>query len=155
MGTKWNDMLRRTPPYGDGSPRPPTQLARWRGTRLAYLALGYICVGLAAIGAVLPVMPTTVFLIVAAWAFARSSERLNRWLHDHRLFGPLLRDWEDHGVIRPPAKIAAVATIALSFGIALLTGSPAWILAPLALVLGAVCLFILSRPSTPNARIGR
>ena len=148
-------MNRHMPSYGDGSSRPPTRLARWRGTRLAYLVLGCGCVGLAAVGAVLPVMPTTVFLIVAAWAFARSSDRLHRWLHDHRLFGPLLTDWEDHGVIRPQAKVAAVATIAVSFLVALVTGSPAWVLAPLALVLGAVCLFILSRPSAPKTRVER
>lgn len=134
---------------GDGASR----LARWRGTRWAYKALGFLCVGLAAIGVALPVMPTTIFLIVAAWSFARSSESLNLWLHQHRLFGPLLLDWEDHGVIRSPAKVAAIGMIGLSFGIAFLSGSPPWVLAPLALVLGAVSLFIVSRPSVPRTRV--
>lgn len=125
-------------------------MASWRGARWAYKALGFVCVGLAAIGVALPVMPTTIFLIVAAWAFARSSDALNDWLHRHRLFGPLLCDWEDHGVIRTQAKIAAVGMIGLSFLIALMTGSPPWVLAPLALVLGAVSLFIVSRPAVPR-----
>lgn len=156
------------PPYGDGNGvarhgdgngagrhgegDAPSRVARWRGTRMAYKALGFLCVGLAAIGVALPVMPTTIFLIVAAWSFARSSESLNLWLHQHRLFGPLLTDWEDHGVIRSPAKVAAIGMIGLSFVIALFSGSPPWVLAPLALVLGAVSLFIVSRPSVPRAR---
>jgi uncharacterized membrane protein YbaN (DUF454 family) len=59
---------------------------------------------LAAVGIVLPVFPTVPFLLVAAWAAARSSPRLHRWLLTHRHFGPYLRDWNEAGVVPRRAK---------------------------------------------------
>ena len=58
--------------------------------------VGILFVVLGAIGAVLPLLPTTPFVLVAAWCFARSSPRLHRWLLESRLFGPMLRDWEEN-----------------------------------------------------------
>ena len=67
--------------------------------RLGWLALGCLFVGLGMIGAVLPLMPTTIFLILATGCFARSSPRLEAWLLNHPRFGPTLRDWRERGAI--------------------------------------------------------
>lgn len=73
----------------------------------------FFCVGVLAllsglIGVVLPLLPTTPFVLVAAWCFARSSPRFHRMLLAHRLFGPLIRDWEQHGII--PFKVKCLST---------------------------------------------
>ncbi|MCH4554286.1 YbaN family protein, partial [Aestuariibaculum sp. L182] len=70
------------------------------GTRRAfYFALGWVMVALGFIGALLPVMPTTIFLIIAAWCFGRSSPRFEKWLLEHPVFGPTLVQWQRHGAI--------------------------------------------------------
>ena len=65
--------------------------------RLIYIAIGCIAVVLGVIGIFLPLLPTTPFLLVAAWAFAKSSPRLEAWLTNHPRFGPPLRDWRERG----------------------------------------------------------
>jgi uncharacterized membrane protein YbaN (DUF454 family) len=67
-------------------------------------ALAAVCLVLALVGLVLPVMPTVPFLVVAAWAAARSSPRLHRWLLEHQRFGPSLRDWSEAGIVPRRAK---------------------------------------------------
>lgn len=81
--------------------------ARW-----VMLGIGWVAVGLAVLGAVLPLLPTTPFLLVAAWAFGRSSRRLRQWLYDSKLFGPLLQSWQKHGAIPVWAKVLAVLAMA-------------------------------------------
>jgi uncharacterized membrane protein YbaN (DUF454 family) len=75
--------------------------------RTGFLALGCLLVALAFLGIFLPVLPTTPFLVLAAGCFARSSPRLERWLLDHRRFGPLLREWRERGAIPRRAKALA------------------------------------------------
>ncbi|MDH5834529.1 YbaN family protein [Luteimonas kalidii] len=87
----------------------PTPRHRW-----AWWLLAYVSLGLGIIGAFLPVMPTTVFVLIAAWAAARGSERLHRRLHAHARFGPAIRDWEAHGAVSRRAKWMATAMMLLS-----------------------------------------
>ena len=75
-------------------------------TRALYLVLGLGFTGLGIAGAFLPLLPTTVFLILAAGCFARSSPRLEAWILGHRRFGPLVRAWRENGAIPRKAKIA-------------------------------------------------
>ena len=76
--------------------------------RVMFFSAGVIALLLGLIGVVLPLLPTTPFVLVAAWCFARSSPRFHRMLLEHRLFGPLIRDWEQHGII--PLKVKCLST---------------------------------------------
>lgn len=81
-----------------------------------YKLLGLFFVGLAILGAVLPLLPTTPFLIVAAGCFAKSSETWHRWLLSNSTFGPMLTDWEERRCIRCRVKIVAISSMLLVGG---------------------------------------
>jgi uncharacterized protein len=91
-------------------------LAPSRGARLALLAAGHAFVALGVIGAVLPVMPTTVFLILAASCYARTSPRFYNRLLNHRVAGPVIRDWRLHRAMAVRTKVVAIAAVVLTFG---------------------------------------
>lgn len=120
------------------------------GIRLFWLVIGLCALGLGIIGAVLPLIPTTPFLLVAAFAFARSSPRLAAWLEAHPQFGPLVANWRDHGAISRRAKIAAMAVILATPLVSLALGIAPWILAVQIGVLAVVAMFIASRPDGPG-----
>lgn len=118
-----------------------------RPRRIAYLALGYVCLGLAAAGAVLPLLPTTIFLIIAAWAFGRASPALReRLLNDPRV-GPGLRNWQEHGTVSRRAKRAAGLAMAASWALATLLSGSVLVSAISGACLLAVAAWLLSRPS--------
>ena len=114
--------------------------------RLLWLAAGLTACALGLIGAVLPLLPTTPFMLLAAFCFARSSPRLERWLTEHRLFGPAIADWRRNGAISRRAKQLATVMIAATFLLSLLLGVASWVLAIQALALSGVLLFIWTRP---------
>ena len=76
--------------------------------RIILLGIGWLCVGLAFVGVLVPGIPTTIFLIIALWAFARSSKKFHRWLLNHKRFGPILQNWQTHKVVPRKAKILMV-----------------------------------------------
>jgi uncharacterized membrane protein YbaN (DUF454 family) len=90
-------------------PNPPK--VRTGVRRAVYLALGGLFVGLGFLGAFLPILPTTPFLLLASACFLRSSPRLNEKLQRSRLFGPLLRDWQEHSGVRLHVKITAIVVL--------------------------------------------
>lgn len=104
--------------------------------RHGYLLLGWLCVGLGVIGAFLPLMPTTVFLLVAAWAFSRSSPRWHRWLREHDRFGHLIRGWEEHHAMPARAKQIAWTALAISWSATALIFGPF----SLASLIGGLCI---------------
>ena len=114
---------------------------------LPWLILGWISVALGFIGVVLPVLPTTPFLILAAFAFGKSSPRLKQWLLDHPIFGGPIRDWETKGAVRPRHKAVACTAMALIFTVSLLSQLSPTILLIQALAMGGAATFILTRPS--------
>jgi uncharacterized membrane protein YbaN (DUF454 family) len=79
--------------------------------RVCYFALGWVFVGFATAGVILPGVPATPFLLPASYFFVRSSPRTHRWLLRSRLFGPFLRDWHEHRGVRRSVKVVAVAMI--------------------------------------------
>lgn len=111
-----------------------------------WTGLGVAALALAAIGVLLPVLPTTPFVILAAFAFSRGSPRLRRWLDDGR-FGPAIRDWEERGAVAPRAKALACLLMAGSVLGAALVGVPGWVLLGQAAVVSAVALWLVTRPS--------
>lgn len=114
-----------------------------------YVLAGWIFVGLAVLGAVLPVFPTTIFLILAAASFARGSERFYGWLLENRSFGPLIRDWRERRTIPRRAKVRALILIVLSFTVTIGFFVGAWWLrALLALTGTALFTFLVRLPES-------
>ncbi len=129
--------------------KAPADMASRCGLRYALIGLGWVCVALGAIGIAVPGMPTMVFLLIALWAFSRSSERFRSWLYEHRRLGPPIRAWHEHGVIPVRAKAAALAMMILSLAVMAATG--AWQLPAIAgVIMVPVAVFIVSRPSRPD-----
>jgi uncharacterized membrane protein YbaN (DUF454 family) len=116
-------------------------------TRFIWLSVGLAALALGAVGVVLPLLPTTPFLLVAAFAFARSSKRLNRWLREHRTFGPLITNWHRDGSIDRKAKRTAIIVIIATPLITWLLAAPMWVVICQIVVLSASAIFILTRPS--------
>jgi len=116
--------------------------------RALWLFLGCLMVALGVVGALLPVMPTTIFLILATACFARSSPRLERWLLTHPRFGATLRLWREQGAISRKGKRYAVAGMALGYAGFVWGAHPAWWLA-LGVGLGMLACagWVLSRPA--------
>ncbi|PQO24390.1 DUF454 domain-containing protein [Rhodobacteraceae bacterium WD3A24] len=119
--------------------------------RIFWLCLGMGAIALGAVGAVLPLLPTTPLALLGAWCFARSSPRLHGWLLAHPRLGPPIAAWRDEGAVSRRGKLAAMAAIAASFAISLAAGVGAGVLAVQAAVLGAVAVFLLTRPA-PGGR---
>lgn len=115
--------------------------------RSVYLVFGLAFLALGLVGAFLPVLPTTPFLILAAACFARSSQRLESWLLEHPHFGPTLLDWRERGAIPMKAKLTALAGTSLGF-LLLWLGSAGPALTTIAALLILVGLaYVFSRPS--------
>ncbi len=85
-----------------------------------WIWLGILNLALAVIGAILPLMPTTVFVLMAAACFARSSPRMHAWLRQSQLFGPVLRNWEDNRCMPRRARITALTMMILVGGVSVL-----------------------------------
>jgi uncharacterized protein len=118
-----------------------------RAARFGYLALGCVFVGLGVVGAFLPVMPTTVFLIGALWAFSLSSKRLETWLLEHPRFGPRLVAWRAHRVIPLRVKVFAWSSMAVSLAIMLIVRAPWWAVASAAALMLVGVIYIARCPS--------
>lgn len=114
--------------------------------KLVWQVLGIVSVGAAAAGVVLPLVPATPFLLLAAFAFARGSPRLEAWLLGHPRFGKLIMDWRAEGAIGRGSKTAALTTMAATPGVTWAIGGGATVLTIQVVVLSLVALFILSRP---------
>lgn len=119
--------------------------------RILWLAAGLFFTGLGIVGAFLPVLPTTVFLLVATACFARSSPRLHGWLVNHPTFGAPIRNWEEHGAISRKAKRLAIGTMGVVFGLSLAFGLSRMALAGQAALMLVGAAFILTRPDGPSA----
>ncbi|ADY82843.1 MULTISPECIES: YbaN family protein [Acinetobacter] len=92
----------------------------WRSLVVIFITLGII-------GAILPGMPTTVFLILAAWAASKGWPQMDDWLLNHPKYGPTLRDWRTNGTVPRKAKWIASIMMAISGLIMLFTSAPLWV----------------------------
>ena len=118
--------------------------------RVFWLTIGFLSLGLGIIGILLPVLPTTPFVLLAAFCFAKSSEKFHSMLVNHKTFGPLIKDWDEYGAINRNAKILAVTMMAFVFGVSVYLAIPTYALILQALCLTGAALFILTRPNGPK-----
>ena len=116
--------------------------------RLGYLVAGFVLLALGIIGAFLPLMPTTIFVILAAGCFARSNRRIEDWLLNHKSFGPTIKAWRAEGAISRRGKTLATAGTGLGYVLFLIGARPDLPLALFVLaVFGACAWYVLSRPN--------
>ncbi|HAI59495.1 MAG TPA: DUF454 domain-containing protein [Xanthomonadaceae bacterium] len=114
--------------------------------RALWIAVAYLALGLGLIGIVLPGLPTTPFILLAAWAAARSSRTLHAWLLGHRVFGPMVRDWQERGAVSRRAKRMAVGMMAVCALIMFATAPAGWMAAIGTACMSVVALWLWRRP---------
>jgi uncharacterized protein len=101
----------------ESPPDPAATLSTSGWTRPLWMAAGVMALLLGFIGIFLPLLPTTPFVILAAFCFARGSERWERWLLEHRRWGPMVRDWRENRAV--PLRAKQLATV-------MMTASSVW-----------------------------
>ncbi|NJN45260.1 MAG: DUF454 domain-containing protein [Candidatus Competibacteraceae bacterium] len=126
--------------------------------RILWFIGGCFALACGVVGAVLPLLPTTPFLLLATFAFARSSPRLYAWITEHPRFGPPINDWHAQGAIGRNAKVTAVTMMVATLAMSAALGVAKTILIIQLVVLTCSAAFILSRPvparcSVPDANI--
>ena len=106
-------------------------------------------VALGIIGIFLPVMPTTIFFILALTCFTRSSPALEHWLLNHPRYGETLQQWQAHKVVPVKAKCYAAIGMLIGFIFLLYSAAPIWIIYLVAVIEISVMIYLILRPSTP------
>lgn len=126
-----------------------TNLHRSRIVRIVYGTLGFVSLAVGVIGIGVPGLPTVVFVLLAAYFFSMSSERMYTWLMEHRVFGPFIRDYRAGLGIRRMTKVYAIVMIAVSFSITIfLFSKPLWLNLLLVATALSVSVYIVTRPTT-------
>jgi uncharacterized membrane protein YbaN (DUF454 family) len=116
-----------------------------------YKPLGFLFLALGAAGLLLPLLPTTPFLLLAAWFFARSSQRWHRWLLDSDLFGPMIRNWESQRCISLGTKIVALCSMLVVGGASVFYAVESVAVRSVGIILMIVgAIVVLSIPTCPG-----
>ncbi|MDM4771083.1 YbaN family protein [Solimonas sp. SE-A11] len=127
---------------GHANPRRPLAAP----LRYLLMAFAALCVALGVIGIFVPGLPTTVFILMAGWAAARSSPRFSAWLESHRLFGPMLKNWRETRSVSRRAKWSATVMMAFCAVILFLTTSKPWLAEAITAVMALVLAWLWHRP---------
>lgn len=114
--------------------------------RILLLSLGWLAIVLGTLGIVLPLLPTTPFVLLAAWCFARSSPRFHHWLLWRSPFGRYIRHWQQHRAMPPGAKGRAMLLIVITFAISIYMVNLLWVRIGLGLMLCVLLLFMWRIP---------
>ncbi|MCT4701696.1 DUF454 family protein [Enterobacteriaceae bacterium H20N1] len=114
--------------------------------RTILIIIGWLAVVLATFGVVLPLLPTTPFLLLAAWCFARSSPRFHHWLLYRSWFGGYLRHWQKHRALPPGAKPKAMIFIAITFAVSLYLVNILWVRLFLLMMMCALLIYMWRMP---------
>jgi uncharacterized protein len=114
--------------------------------RWLYVVFAWVLLALGVIGIALPGLPTTPFVLAAAWAAARGSKRLHDRMHAHPNFGPMLREWETTGAVSRRAKWSATIMMAISAVIFFVTAPKWWMAATGTTIMTIVCIWLWLRP---------
>ncbi|QTF92912.1 YbaN family protein [Halomonas sp. BM-2019] len=123
-----------------------------RASRLAWGSLAYGCIGLGTAGLVVPLLPTTPFLLVAAWAAPKGSPRLARWLDEHPRLGPTLHAWREQRAVPRRAKRLGLVLLVISWLVLWAGGASPNVLALTATLFCGVAAFLLTRPDVAGDR---
>ena len=119
--------------------------------RIILISLGWLCVGFGFVGIFVPGVPTTIFLIIALWAFTKSSEKLRHWLLNHKRFGPILNNWQEHKVVPRRAKILMVILMSSAVVLFHYSLQNLYLTIGLVIILVSVAIYVISLPSeTPE-----
>lgn len=113
--------------------------------RVAIFIAAWIAFALGIVGLFLPLVPTTPFILLAAFLFAKSSRRFHHWISHHQVFGKSVRDWEERRAISRKGKLAATVALLLSFVPHLFIELPRWVVPVQAPIIFAVLIFIWTR----------
>ena len=117
-------------------------------SRLSLLALGWVLLGIGLAGLFIPFMPSTIFILMSAFCFCKSSPKIHAWLRNHPRFGENVREWEDRGAIDLKIKFFASSAIVVPVGVSVMFFKlhPAWIFT-IVFIGGSIVAYIFSRPS--------
>lgn len=127
------------------------KLVESKALRIVLSVLSGVFLFLGLIGLLLPVMPTTPFVLVAAALYARSSVRFYNYLMNHPIMGPPLRDWRIHNCIRPRAKVLACSMLTITLGTSIIFFVPVFeVKIGLTLIGLSVVTYIATRKSCPK-----
>ncbi|WP_343316488.1 YbaN family protein [Acinetobacter soli] len=118
----------------------------WRTLVVIFIILGII-------GAILPGMPTTVFLILAAWAASKGWPEMDAWLLNHPKYGPTLCDWRAHGTVPRKAKWIASIMMLISGILMLFTNAPLWVKIFTDSIMLIVAIWLWLRPEPTSAAL--
>ena len=118
-------------------------------TKPIFLICGWLAFALGFVGAFLPILPTTPFMLLAAYCFSKGSPRLYKWLINLPKFGPSIKAWNENGVISKRAKvICVISVVAVMIYLGLHDTLPLWAQISSIVILFGVMGFVCSRPST-------
>lgn len=116
------------------------------------MLLAYASLALGIIGIVLPVLPTVPFILLAAYAASRSSQRLHDWLLAHAVMGPMIRDWHATGAVSRNAKWLATAMMVATAAMLFIFSPHGWLAIGVSAMMGAVATWLWLRPEPPTHR---
>lgn len=120
--------------------------------RAPWILLTWCCITAGAAGIVLPLVPTTPFLLIAAWASPKASPRLHHWLHQHPRFGPQLRAWREEKAVSIRAKLSATLVLMLSWSWLWLLETAVLVRVGTAVFFSLILIFLWTRPNPGNTR---
>ncbi|MGI2260021.1 YbaN family protein [Shewanella sp. GXUN23E] len=120
-----------------------------------FLCVGLTSLALGILGIVLPLLPTVPFILLSAYCFARSSERLHNWLLQHPWFSQSLRDWEEKRAVRPGLKRRAMMVSLLSFGVSIAIVPLVWVKIMLCVCCLALMCYLWRLPVIASHEIQR
>lgn len=140
------------PPPHERDERRVVKPAEGRAIKVLWAGLGLLFLALGLLGIAVPLLPTTPFLLLSAFCFARGSERLHRWLTGDPRLGPPLEQWRRHRAISRPVKRNAMIAIVALPPAAFLLGAPLYVVGLQCVVLAFPAAFMLTRPLPPDDR---
>jgi hypothetical protein len=115
--------------------------------KTGFRMLAYISLGIAAVGVVLPLLPTTPFVLLAAFFASKGSPTFSRWLEQHPKYGPAIDQWRRRRAVPLRAKVLACTMMLMSWTLLVLLGASTWVLVVSGLCLSATASYLVTRPS--------